>query len=551
MKILEKIVEVAKANKEDKLLQQANEVMEKESQGKLYMAVLGLFKRGKSSLINAVLGKEIAPIAVTPLTAIVTVFQFHQHEHAIIHFNDHSEKQVDITQITAYVSEQENPENEKGVRLVEVFAQVPLLQKITLVDTPGLGSVFDHNTLATEEFIPRIDAALYVLSADLPITKVDAEFLSEIKGRVPAFIFAMNKVDLLDQDKVDQMLDFNMNKVQQLIDQSATIHAVKTISAGPKKGEGIQQIELLIEDMAREKSSQLLAHGITHETQLIGKNLVNNLQFKLETLQLPLADLESKKIGFNESLKTIAQKEKDFFILTEGKVGGLANNVLEETNDFVKAQKAWIHQKVWDHPLWENKTEAEYIQDQLSKEIVAVCTDFKKKRERQIVAEFQGILQAYETESDGYFAELSKSFQSLTHFNLQEVKGQFNLENYSAFYLRLIPDTGVKGVESIRKSIFASGISFDKKMKFKVEQYLVELLISNSSKSVSDIRYKIQESFRMFRYDLKQAENELIGVLQNTIEETLQEKAVKGQSVQPKIDTLATQIEELKALLTP
>lgn len=58
-------------------------------QEKLYMVVAGLFKRGKSSVINAILGKPLAPVAVTPVTAIVTIFEYNdQRSYAAIHFKD-------------------------------------------------------------------------------------------------------------------------------------------------------------------------------------------------------------------------------------------------------------------------------------------------------------------------------------------------------------------------------------------------------------------------------------------------------------------------------
>ena len=64
-----------------------------------------------------------------------------------------------------YVTEEHNPENQKGVDGAEVFIPSPLLSTgMCFVDTPGLGSVFTGNTAATHAFIPHIDAALVAVS---------------------------------------------------------------------------------------------------------------------------------------------------------------------------------------------------------------------------------------------------------------------------------------------------------------------------------------------------------------------------------------------------
>jgi predicted GTPase len=75
-----------------------------------------------------------------------------------------------------YVSEEFNPKNAKQVKYIRVFSNSAILENLILVDTPGVGSVFTHNSDTTFDFLPKIDAALFVLSADLPISKTTRSF---------------------------------------------------------------------------------------------------------------------------------------------------------------------------------------------------------------------------------------------------------------------------------------------------------------------------------------------------------------------------------------
>jgi GTPase Era involved in 16S rRNA processing len=109
-------------------------------------------------------------------------------------FEDGKTKPIGVDEIKGYVAEEENPKNVKKVSLLKVSVKdSELLKKCCLIDTPGLGSVFDHNSETTYNYIPKIDAALFVLGADVPIAKADSDFLKEINATVPRIIYVLNK----------------------------------------------------------------------------------------------------------------------------------------------------------------------------------------------------------------------------------------------------------------------------------------------------------------------------------------------------------------------
>ena len=150
--------------------EEARELAARVSEGRFYVACVGQFKRGKSTLLNALVGHAVVPTGFVPVTAVPTVIRFGDELHARVRMRDGSWQDVAMSDLKEYVTEELNPENKKAVDGAEVFVPSPLLSSgMCFVDTPGLGSVFTGNTATTQAFIPHIDAALVVVGADPPI----------------------------------------------------------------------------------------------------------------------------------------------------------------------------------------------------------------------------------------------------------------------------------------------------------------------------------------------------------------------------------------------
>ena len=166
------------------------------SEGRFYLACIGQFKRGKSTLINALIGEPVLPVGFIPVTAVPTVIRFGVQPRARVQARDGSWQEVAVSDLKQYVSEEHNPENAKGVTGVEVFVPSALLcTGMCFVDTPGLGSVFTGNTAATQAFIPHIDAALVVVGADPPLAGEELALVEAVGRQVQNLILVLNKAD--------------------------------------------------------------------------------------------------------------------------------------------------------------------------------------------------------------------------------------------------------------------------------------------------------------------------------------------------------------------
>lgn len=161
---------------------EAQRLYERLANERFHLAVLGQFKRGKSTLLNALLGSEVLPTSVVPLTAVPAFILWGQSLKARVIYQDaHREEEFSngtvedlAVFLSQYVTEENNPRNIKGVSHVEVYYPSPLLEQgVALIDTPGIGSTYQHNTEATLNFLSQCDAALFLVSADPPITEVE------------------------------------------------------------------------------------------------------------------------------------------------------------------------------------------------------------------------------------------------------------------------------------------------------------------------------------------------------------------------------------------
>ncbi len=186
-------------------LAKLDELQARLDDARLRVAALGQFKRGKSTLLNALLGAPILPTGVTPVTAIPAFIQ--AGDRLSVHIALKDERRTVVSGVGEeaprllgeFTSEAQNPRNRRRVASVTIEAPSEFLTEgVILVDTPGVGSTFAHNTTAAESALAECDAALFVLSADPPITEVEIDYLEKVRKLVPRIFFVLNKADLLD-----------------------------------------------------------------------------------------------------------------------------------------------------------------------------------------------------------------------------------------------------------------------------------------------------------------------------------------------------------------
>ena len=165
---------------------------------RLRVLVAGEAKRGKSTLVNALLGRPLLPMGVTPLTALPTTVRYGHDEGATAVFRDGHVAGFPLRALDDLVTERGNPGNCRDLASVTVVVDAPVLAcGVELVDTPGTGSVYAHNTAAAEAALETMDAAVLVLTADPPVSASERELMARVAGLSVAMFVVLNKADYL------------------------------------------------------------------------------------------------------------------------------------------------------------------------------------------------------------------------------------------------------------------------------------------------------------------------------------------------------------------
>lgn len=177
--------------------------------GRLDIAVLGRFKAGKSSLLNTLLARPVLPVDVLPTTAVVTRLEPGSTDRAVVRFLSGEERHVSLEEVPQYVTEALNPDNLKQVAIVDVELESHgELRGLRFVDTPGLGSVFAHNSRAAREWLPRVGVAMVAINSNSPVSEDDVSLLAEVATHTPETIIILTKADLVPSGDLDRVLRF-------------------------------------------------------------------------------------------------------------------------------------------------------------------------------------------------------------------------------------------------------------------------------------------------------------------------------------------------------
>jgi GTP-binding protein EngB required for normal cell division len=181
--------------------------------GVVDVAVLGQFKAGKSSFLNGLIGGAVVPVDVLPSTAVVTRIGYGPRERLFVHGLAGEPFEIPPARLAEFVTERGNPANEKRVSLVDM--ELPALaafEGIRFVDTPGLGSVFAHNTRVSKDWMPRVGAALVAVSVNHPLSEDDLLLLHEVSSHTPEAAILLTKADLVSGEELASVIEFTRSQ---------------------------------------------------------------------------------------------------------------------------------------------------------------------------------------------------------------------------------------------------------------------------------------------------------------------------------------------------
>jgi len=198
--VIEASIELARRHGRDDLAERLDQLAARVRRTETIVCVVGEFKKGKSALINALLGSDVCPVDDDLATAAVTVVRYAAEPSAVVRRRDGAELVVEpiaAAEIDRWVAEVEGEPGPPGVEVVEIGLPNAFLERgLALVDTPGVGGLNAAHAAATLAFLPSADALVFVTDASAELSGPELAFLASARGAGPPILIAVTKVDI-------------------------------------------------------------------------------------------------------------------------------------------------------------------------------------------------------------------------------------------------------------------------------------------------------------------------------------------------------------------
>lgn len=294
-------------SKDDACTGQARAVaklLERLESGNINVSIIGQFKRGKSSLANRILGDDVFPVGIVPITSAVTKVVYGEDKKCEVRFKNGIRKEINFEELPSYVSEQQNSNNELGVEEVILHAPSEFLKDgLTFVDTPGVGSYHQNNTQTAYDYLRESDGVIFLLSVDSPINQIEIEFLKNTKDYVDKFYFAVNKVDTVREED----LQAYMNYCKMLICQMIGVESIKMFPVSAMTGVGVDELKNTVLTESKQISREILEGSCKKKLSDIIDQTVKQLRFYWKAMNMRMEDLDDQ---FKAIADFIAEQKK-------------------------------------------------------------------------------------------------------------------------------------------------------------------------------------------------------------------------------------------------
>ena len=338
--------DAALAPSESAAMERIARLLDRLEEGRFQLAVVGQFKRGKSTLLNALLGVPVLPTGVVPLTAIPT-FITHDTAYRIeVRFTAGGSERISLpdadalrAQLARYVTETGNPHNVQGVARVEVFLPSPLLADgLVLIDTPGIGSAERHNSAAALAALPDCDAALIVLSPDPPITDAEITYLSQVAKHAAQIVPVLNKVDLVGDEDRATIQTYSAG----VLSGMGITEPILPVAAGAAEPRGIADLARRVRSLGTARC-RLLGEAVALKLAGELRELAFQNKVALAALKLPVETLDDKIAEIAQANEAILAEHGHAADITAGEAQRLRDRIdAAAAEDRDKARRALL-----------------------------------------------------------------------------------------------------------------------------------------------------------------------------------------------------------------
>jgi hypothetical protein len=518
---------------------------------RFHLAVLGQFKRGKSTFVNALLRARVSPVAAVPLTAIPTFIAWASTCRLHVGYLDgrpDEEFECDgpdglHDRLSEFITETGNPDNYRRVARVDVYLPADILRGGTvLIDTPGIGSTLKHNTDSALQVLPECDAAIFVMSADPPLTEAEVEYLRRIRDQVVRLFFVLNKVDYLDAAERSQVESFVRQALAKAIGAAEPVqlyplsarHALDGALAGDARAlemSGLAAIERhIIQYLAREKMTSL-EQSVRGKSAVVVGQVIGDAQLQLRALEMPLEDLEQRSEAFQQALRGIRAEQRTARDLLVGDHKRALEALEIEAEDLRRACREHLS-TVAEQTIQERNGP---VDDEVRQAVAKAVPDFFDRHLHKMTAhvrqDIERILYEHQSKADDLVESVRRTAANLFEipFQAAEPPEPFKLGPTPYWLTRPSNETLIPSPATLMHRLLPPAAR-----QARLRQQLEDQIAALAQRNVENLRWSIRrgldETFRRFTAQQDEHLTDAIAVTEGAIRSTLEQRRARADA---------------------
>ncbi|RME64568.1 MAG: dynamin [Nitrospirae bacterium] len=541
-----------------------DELREKLIKNRFNLVVVGQFKRGKTTFINSLLGADVLPTAVVPLTSIVTVIEYGNVPEVKVFYNDGREDEVPLQALWEYVTEKGNPKNEKDV--AEVVLRYPsgyLKDGLRLIDTPGVGSVYQHNTDVAYEYLPRADAAVFLLSVDQPLSKAEVDFLRDVHQFSDRIFFLLNKADYLSEEDLRESLDFSIKTLKEEAGypepEIYPVSAKLALEGKTKKDDTLvkksrmEEFEQRLRRFLLEEKGKVLLRSVARNLMRVLSEAALKTELQLKGLQSPVEQMQEKLRTFEEKLSEIETEKRDFEVLLEGEVKRIINEILDPDLEKAKAELTETLIPQFEQHYHKNRHLSasrlrKSLEEFITSEVKQYYSIFRKNEDTKISLAFEQVAQRFIKKIEAIVDELLRFSSELFEVPFERYSGEALWSMESSFYFKFKDEPLMIEMLGEALTSFLPKFLSHRIVYRAMRTYLLEMVERQSGRIRWDFVDRLQRSRREFRFQMLQKIADTVEGIRQAIEKGIKLKQLNEEEAEGKKAHLEGELRSLSSL---
>lgn len=330
----------------------AKTVTERVKDDKFRIVVLGEFNRGKSTLLNAMLGAEILPTGEQETTAAIHLIKYSEKPQIIIYKSngEKEEKAFSKDVLKEYTALKDyNPLNIKYIQIG--YPADFLKNQVEIVDTPGVNDPDEHRSEITFGYIPNSNAVIFVLDAKQAFTQSEKAFIDEhlLKRSISSIFYILNRTDEVGESGLAKILENTKAKIKDCIggESEPIVLPVSALEALECK---LENNEYLIESTGLPQLTEKLIKFLNSDERLKAKMSVLKTQISalikmIDDSLLVTISTTQKSIDELKTIKNNINKEKSKF---EKELRDILKNMDNELENLLQTIESKLYERFDD-----------------------------------------------------------------------------------------------------------------------------------------------------------------------------------------------------------